>query len=177
MKYTILLAGIILLMSSCNNYYKAVISANPNKPAEIISLTNQSKYFILRSDSLAFAMNNISITNDQKELVCHLSELPKEHQLYVSNKKKTKLIYVKLDRDGKTESGVLNEVHVYASLNENTAIGQQTITIDKIEKIEVINKDVGKSFASHALPTLLVMFGIVVAVCIAFATGGFAIGI
>ncbi len=65
-----LLIAIIVIGSfaSCSNYYKVLLAPQPANAISITDLKKNNRYFILRNGNEAFAMNNVSISTDQKNL-------------------------------------------------------------------------------------------------------------
>ena len=141
----------ITVLTSCNNYYKVVIASDPAKAGNIENLKMQKKYFILRNGSQAFTMNNISLSADQKTIHCTLDSLPIEHMLYSTKGAKNKMKYKDINSTDENQSGVLNEVHLYVNPNANTAVGDYTLPLDQVQKIEILEKDKAKTRASYGM--------------------------
>jgi len=152
-----------LLLSRCHNFYKAVPPKSGNSAKAIDSLKLQSRYFILRNGSLAFSMTNIVISEDKKSLNCNLEILPFNHQLHLVKGRKGKLRYKKNEPQDQT---VLNEVHFYIRPDNNTAAGKYTLPLDKVEKIEVIEKDKGRTTGSYIIGAVGYTLGAVAVVTI-----------
>ncbi|MGG9964341.1 hypothetical protein [Ferruginibacter sp. SUN106] len=151
-----LLAALISigLFAACHNYYKAVPTPATNsneKAATVDSLKLQSRYFVLRNGSLSYLMNNIVISEDKKSLTCNLQTLPENHQLHLVKGRRGKMQYNKSNTNDLT---VLNEVHFYIASNEATATGNYTLQLDKVEKIEVIEKDKKRTTSSYVIGAL-----------------------
>ncbi len=124
----------------------------PPMAATISDLNLKHKYFILHDNSQAFAMNNISVSPDGKTMLCTLESIPAEHQLHLTDGSKSKMTYSNSnDRD---ESAVLNEVHIYTLTGLNTVAGSYTVGLDKIQKIEVLEKDKEKTKKSKRRGTI-----------------------
>jgi hypothetical protein len=164
------LAVFILLLSgqSCMNYYK--ISKTPKNTAtpDNIVQANPQRYFILRSGSNAYYMNNIVLSSDRKSLTCTLENLPPEHQLHLRSGRAGHMRYKKY----KPEAVVLNEVHLYIQQDNTTGAGNSyTLFLDKVQKIEVLEKDKGRTTTSYILGGLGYTVGaLVVATVIIIAT-------
>jgi hypothetical protein len=112
MKNLFLPLAFIVIVCSCNNYYKAMIVTNLSKVASIEGLKLKNKYFILRAGTQAFSVTNISFTDDQKTMHCNLGKLSNEHTLYVSQGIQNKMKYGK-ENAKQDETFVLDEVHLY----------------------------------------------------------------
>lgn len=140
MKKIIGLFTLSIALLSCNSYYKAITVNNPtgNDCAETLNM--KKKYFILHSDSAAFGMDKVSINSDNKNINCILTTLPDIHTLHLDNNKNKKLKY-KTGNDEYDETAVLNEVHLYFKPNTVFAIGFNEISLEKVNKIEVLEKD------------------------------------
>ena len=135
-----LLIAIIVLgsCSSCSNYYKAVLAQQPANADSITDLQMKNRYFILRNGGAAFAMKDISISGDKKDLQCNLVTVPFDHMQHLNRNEKSKLTY---NGRAEYESLVLDEVHVYISPDSNIVAGPYTLALAKVKKTEVIEKD------------------------------------
>lgn len=160
----ILIAG---AFSSCSNYYRVIAAPEPTKPTSYNNFQNSMKYYVLRNGSEAFAMKNISISTDRKNLECTLESLPQEHQVYIKNGSTGKLKYKKAGYEQADEAAVLNEVHIYITPGLTTGPGTFSLALANIQKIELIEKDKTKTRNSHAMgvgigigATLLILLGI-----------------
>lgn len=140
MKNTIIILLIIILLTSCSNYYK-VITINKSAASDVTTTLNLSnKFFILHNDSAVFSMENISLQDNNSKIKCTLSSLPDNHKLHMPRWGNKKLKY----QNGKNEydeSGILNEVHLFLSSKIIFEVGINEITVDKVTKIEIIEKD------------------------------------
>ena len=164
--------AILILFSSCNNYYKAVIASNANHASCIDELKSKNKYFILRNGTASFAISNITVAADQKTMECTLQNLPDEHKLHLTNGERGKMIYKKAAPDC-NETVVLQEVHLYIAADTAAVIGPYTLALDRIQKIEVIEEDRQRTRKSHTVGAIAITGGIVLTVGI-IAAAGFA---
>jgi len=173
MKNLLIAVIVLIAFSSCSNYYKAVLAPQTANADTITDLKMKEKYFILRNGSEAFAMKNISISTNRKNLQCNLETLPLEHKLHLTKGSKGKMEYskpTKISNNDEDESAVLNEVHVYIAPGDNTVIGPYSIALDKVQKIEVLEKDKQKTSKSNALAigisvgTVAILGGLIVAI-------------
>lgn len=164
-------AFLLICCSACHNYYKATPSpaaSTAEKAVSVDSLKLQNRYFILRNGSLSFYMNNIVLSDDKKSLTCDLDILPTNHQFHLVKGRKSKMMYRKNEAE---DLLVLNEVHFYISKDPNTAIGKYTLPLDKVEKIEVIEKDRKRTTSSYVIGAIGYTLGAVAVVgIIALAT-------
>jgi hypothetical protein len=140
--------SILIFIASCHHYYMAT-QQNINKDTgkTIDSLKQQDRYFILRNGKKAYYMYDQTLSNDRKTLTCTLDSLPPDHKLYLTKGRRGVMKY-------KLNSGdiaVLNEVHFYIDSSESTSFGKYTLQLDKIQKIEVIEKDKGRTTGSYII--------------------------
>lgn len=141
--------------SSCSNYYKAITAAEPTKAASLNDFQDNQKYYILRNGNSAFAMKNITISSDRKNVQCTLEELPFDHKLYVTNGTNGKMKYKTKTYTDDDESGVLTEVHIYLTPGSKTGTGAYTLALENIQKAEIIEKDKIKTRRSHTVGTVV----------------------
>jgi hypothetical protein len=150
--------AILIIFSSCSNYYKAITSSNASPASGIGELQSKNKYFILRNGTSSFAISNIAVAADQKTMQCTLQNLPDEHRLHLTNGERGKMIYKKSGPD-ENEKVVLQEVHIYIVADPAAVIGPYTLVLDKIQKIEVIEKDLQKTKKSHIVGAIAITGG------------------
>ena len=148
MKSLLITVMAISLLSSCSNYYKAALGSKPITASGIENLKTEKRYFILRDSNQAFAMNNITFSPDQKTMQCTLGDLPFEHKLHLTSRN---LKYNKTNFTDEDQTPVLNEVHIYINSNGNTVAGAYTLPLDRVDKIEILEKDKAKTRASYGV--------------------------
>jgi hypothetical protein len=139
----IIILVLLFVLTGCNRYYMAVkknLKENPDKSLD--SLKNQNRYFILRTPSQALYMRNIVLSEDRKTLTCNLDALLPEHQLHLG-KGKGNMRY--------KDAFVLNEVHMYIANDSVLSKGSYTLSLDQIQKIEVIEKDRKRTTNSYVI--------------------------
>ena len=142
---------IALLCAGCHNYYKAltVTPASDNRTMDKLdSLKLNNRYFILRNGSEAYYMRGLQINTDHTVLACTLDTLPIEHQLHLVNGRRSNRRYKKYDR---IDLQVLNEVHLYIQPDHTVALGPYSLALDKVHRIEVIQKDYKRTTNSYVL--------------------------
>jgi hypothetical protein len=159
----------ILSFFSCKNYYKAIRPSynNETEKAKIVdSLRLSSRSFILRNGAEAFYMKTPILSADQKTLVCNLEELSSFNKLHLTSGRKGNMQYIKND---KNDLAVLNEVHLYINPDTAAVLGRYTLSLDKVQKIEVIEKDrkrttnsyvigaIGISLSALAVATIIIL--------------------
>jgi len=142
----ILLVAVIFL--ACKTFYKAN-SFNPASSARTVdSLKNSNRYFILRNGEESFYIKNLQLSADKKTARCILDSLPVYHRLHLTKGLNGKMRY---RRDNPTNAEVINEVHFYMPKDTNAALGNYTLHLDKINKIEVLQHDKKRTTNSYVL--------------------------
>lgn len=143
-----------MLFLGCN-YYKPIpksVSATPEKKASQLDSLSQ-RTFIVHSGEEVFLMRDLQINKERKELEAILDEVPPNFQTYIKDTDR-KFRYKASAPD------VLQEVHLYANLGQSAAIGTRVvIPISNIEKIEVIERDKGRSDGNTVLAALGITIG------------------
>lgn len=156
-----LLVGLLflLLTGSCHNYYKTASARNGSYASSTIdSLRLQNRHFILRNGSQALYMKNIVVSADQKSLTALLDTLPPEHKLHLVNGRGGNMRYSKI---GLTDVAVLSEVHLYTSVNYSALPGENfNLPLDKVTKIEVIEKDNKRTTNSYVIGAIGTTLGV-----------------
>lgn len=168
-------AGLLLFtFFSCQNYYKATSVSYKNdteKAVQLDSLKRASRDFILRDGRTAFYMSNATISPDQKELICTLDTLSANNKLHLHKGRNGKMRYKKSNPN---EFSVLNETHIYTNSDNTAALGNYSLPLNKIEKIEVIEKDKARTNQSYILGGIavtactLVVAGVIIASTLSF---------
>lgn len=150
------------LLTSCNNYYKAVIT-DKSTVVRNVSTQYQNRYFILRNGGNAYSMSNLIVSDDKKTINCHIENLRENHLLHLVNGHGGHKRYKKKPM----ESSVLNEVHLYIPTDSSVKTGSDyTLALDKVQKIEVIEKDKGRTTTSYILGGLGITLGTVAIITI-----------
>ncbi len=156
---------IMATIASCHNYYKAS-SIRFNQPAKAVdSLQQKNRYFILRAGKNAYYMNDISISADRQTVtgICILTRNP---GLFTHEKIE---IWIKVLIS--PDVAVLNEVHFFVDAAESTSFGDYKLQLSKVQKIEVIQKDKGRTTGSYIVGALGYTVGaLTVVAIIALAT-------
>lgn len=149
-----------ILFCSCKSYFKIVsapVTNNIVKAASLDSLKNKDREFIIRNGNSAFYVRSLSINGNENSIECTLDKLAVAHRRYVDwgigGKKTYKGRY-------SIDAAVLNEVHIYTEPNNLMALGYNKIYLDKIQKIEIVEKDKGRTTASHIMGTIGLSVGI-----------------
>lgn len=150
MKKFIPLFSISLLLLSCSSYYKTLTVQNPSETECRQAIEMPDRYFIFHNGSSVFAMQDISLTNNNTALKYSLAELPVEHMMHLKNSKTKKFKYStgmgEYDR-----SAVLNEIHIYADSIAVPSAEVNEIAVAKLTSIEIIEKDKSKTRRKRAI--------------------------
>ncbi len=138
---------------SCKSYYKIVtvpVNNNAEKAAKIDSLKNKQRDFIIRNGSSAFYANTLSVNANENSMECTLEKLNASNILYVTRGINGRKTYHAVDPT------VLNEVHIYTNPDGSIVLGSNKIYLEKIQKIEIIEKDKRRTTASHVFGAMII---------------------
>lgn len=153
-------AAIILLLiaaQACKNFYKVSDKSNLSVVTDTTSIENMNRYFILRSGLNAYYMNNIILSKDRKSLTCSLETLPGAHTLHLRHGRGGKMRF----KTNEPEEAVTNEVHLYTQQDSNAVAGKNYfLSLNKVTKIEVLEKDKGRTARSYILGGLAITGGV-----------------
>lgn len=140
--------SLVFLFLGCHSYYEVSKTPVSSGNADSIINANPQRYFILRSGPNAYHMTNITVSADKKTLVCVPEIVSTEHTLHFSYGRGGNMRY----KAQAPEKAVLNEIHLYTPL-DNTIIpgASYTLSLEQVEKIEVLEKDKGKTTLSYVL--------------------------
>lgn len=151
-QFKILFTGFFIMASlaCCHNFYMAT-SANTASVSQtstsINKLKQQNRFFILRSGDRSYYMKALSLIEDQKTLNATLDTLPTDHLLYLTHGRKGKMLYKKSTLDEE----VLTEVHLFISKDTSIQPGNYSLSLDKVQKIEVVEKDKQRTTGSYII--------------------------
>lgn len=145
------IAGFAILFVACHNYYMATPA--PSKTAKLAyastdSLYKLNRYLILRAGGNAYYISSIKLSEDQKTAACILDTLAPEHKLHLVNGRKGKMQYNKKDAN---DLLILSEVHIHIPQDNIVSPGSYTLQLDKVNKIEVIEKDKKRTTNSYVV--------------------------
>lgn len=163
------LLSIVLLLLACKTFYKAN-SARSGSASEswssADSLKKINRYFILRNGDEAFYIKNIELSADQKTARCILDPLTDNHSLHLANGRNGKMSYKRSDLN---DLGVVNEVHFYIPKDNTVAVGNYTLQLEKITKIEVLEHDKKRTTNSYVIGAIGYTLGGIALVAIIIA--------
>lgn len=142
--------AIPVLLCSCGHYYKAIqapIATPVEKAASIQKLSADKRTLILRNGTDAFLMNNVVIKAEEKLLECTLDDLPDIHRLHLTRGRDGKMKYLAGGKEPGDidDKAVLTEAHLYLLPLSSVAKGFQTILLNNITQIEIIEPDAKKA--------------------------------
>lgn len=160
----LLLAFILTGNSSCFlNFYKTTQSravTNTGKATTIDSLSAQRKDFIVHNEEgLSYYMSSLKLSDDQQSLACRLDTLAGIHNLHLKQGKRNNMRYKKNEA-----IYILNEVHLYLPADVKLQPGDIVLPLNKVTKIEIIEKDKQRTSSNHILSTVGVSLGAVIVV-------------
>jgi hypothetical protein len=162
--FSFTMAMLLIMQTSCfRNYYKIAKQPVIATPESISTLKNDNRYFVLRSGTYAWYMNNISLSNDQKTIRFDLANLPEEHRLHLRRGEHHENFQYKRDRPTRV---VLSEVHFFIPEDPSISNGPYTLALSKVQKIEVIEKDGGRTAGSFIGGTFAILGSIAAGVLI-----------
>jgi hypothetical protein len=129
----------LISFCSCDvNYYKPRTINKQQETSEFLNSANAGRYFILRTPGMAYAMNNIKLSLDKKQLHFIIDSLPGNHKLHLFNGATGNLDFSKK----RNEENIINEVHIYKDIDQVFNPYQPImISIDSISKIEILQLD------------------------------------
>ena len=156
----------IIGLFSCHNFYKATSPKYKNeaeKVSTVDSLRLTSRYFILRNGSEAFYIKTPVLSADQKTLECTLDNISPLHFRHLTAGLGGNMRYRKNDVG---DYSVLNEVHFYISPDSNAVLGKYSLRLDKVQKIEIIEKDNKRTTSSYVIGAVGVTLGAITVVTI-----------
>jgi hypothetical protein len=113
-----------------------------------------SKVFIYHSDTNIYHLDNVKLQPETGDISGILKSVDPVHQTYINDKKKKYAYKPSL-------SLVINEVHLYGSLDSHNRIGDTVrIALRNIEKMEVIERDKLRSTVTTVFTVIGVAAGI-----------------
>lgn len=149
------------LIISCSYYkVKNLPITSENLSEQYNTINKNEKYVVLHTNNNDFHLKNIVLNEDTKSIEGEIDSISKKHSLYNPTKKKSAYKYDK-NKVIKT-----NEVHFYTSQEIPFEVGKSiTIPYDQIEKVEVYDKDSGRTL----LNVLGLTFGTIAVIAIIIA--------
>ncbi len=151
LKTLLFFVGLQFILAGCANYYKVIskpVENNSQKAAAIDTLKKDGRIFFLRDGNTAFFINNPIINVEQNKIECTLDSLSSMNKFHLALGRKGKMQYKKIKP---AEKAVLNEAHLYVDPGTNAALGKYSISLESINKIELIVKDKRKTTNSYIL--------------------------
>ncbi|GGD15696.1 hypothetical protein [Flavobacterium orientale] len=149
------------LVISCSYYnVKNLPTSSENFSENYNTINKNEKYVVLHTNNNDFHLKNIVLNEDNKSIEGEIDSISKKHLLYNPTKKKSAYQY------DKKKVIKTNEVHFYTSQEIPFEVGKSiTIPYDQIEKVEVYDKDSGRTL----LNVLGFTFGTIAVIAIIIA--------
>ena len=104
-------------------------------------------------------MDKLVLSTDKTTMSCTLDMLSSFNRLHLTTGKGGKMRYKKHDPG---DLSVLNEAHVYIVPDTAVTTGKYSLSIDKVQKIEVIEKDKQRTSNSYVLGGLAITAGVAI---------------
>jgi len=132
------------LVISCSYYnVKNLPTSSENFSENYNTINKNEKYVVLHTNNNDFHLKNIVLNEDNKSIEGEIDSISKKHLLYNPTKKKSAYQY------DKKKVIKTNEVHFYTSQEIPFEVGKSiTIPYDQIEKVEVYDKDSGRTLSN-----------------------------
>ncbi len=144
MKGLIILLVIGVLFSGCfKNYYK-VKTKPTNDSTTLAALKNSDKYFIIHLRNGFYHLKNIRVNGSMLE--GEMQTLPPEREKFIMASQAPSKTYKTRDR-----ALLFSEIHLYAQDESAKDTTHLSIPMSSISKINIYEKDTGKTIASYAL--------------------------
>lgn len=166
----LLLFSAILLLTACHNYYMATpayLGTTFQRAATIDSLKLADRYFILRNGNKSFYMSNAILNQDHNTVECTLDTILPYNKLHLTHGRRGKMQYKK---SVITDLNVLNEVHVYIPPDTISTFGKYSLDLNKVQKIEVIEKDKNRTTGGYIVGGIAISIGILAIFTAIFAS-------
>ena len=160
----------MLLLTACHNYFMATpayLGTTFQRAATIDSLKLGNRYFILRNENESFYMSNTILNQDHKTVECTLDTILPYNKLHLTHGRRGKMQYKK---SVITDLNVLNEVHVYIPPDTVSTFGKYSLDLNKVQKIEVIEKDKNRTTGSYIVGGNSISIGILAIFTAIFAS-------
>ena len=145
----------------------AYLGTTFQKAATIDSLKLANRYFILRNGNESFYMSNAILNQDHKTVECTLDTILPYNKLHLTHDRRGKIQYKK---SVITDLNVLNEIHVYIPPDIVFTFGKYSLDLNKVQKIEVIEKDKNRTTGSYIVGGIAISMGILVIFIAIFAS-------
>ena len=147
----------LMAVASCSHYYKVEKAPAALQRPDSTLTANPHRYFILRSGFNAYHMEDMSLSPDRTTVTCRLEVLPEEHRLHLRNGRGGHLRY----KASAPEEAVLSEIHLYIPQDTTAVSGHvYSFSLGKVEKLEILQKDKGRTTMSYVLGGLGIGAGV-----------------
>ena len=162
--FGIIAIPLFYLLTGCQHFYKTQSFQNTKATnldtagiaQNIDAAQYQNRYFILRTGSEAYYMRNVMVSEDRKFITCQLDTLQSIHTFHLTKGRGGNMRY----KVNHPERAVLNEVHLYIPTDTAAkAFSSYSLPLNTVQKVEVIEKDKGKTTLSYVLGGLGIAAG------------------
>ena len=139
--------ALLNMMFSCSYFKVSEIESHSdsNKQQQIKKFNQEQKYIVVHQNEKQYHLDDLNLDTEEQILAGKLVNLNKNHQ----HPKDPNVKIGKTYRYNKGKTDPLNEIHIY--LNNNFDLEQNTnisIPISEIDRIAVVDKNVGKTIIS-----------------------------
>jgi hypothetical protein len=152
-----------VVLSGCfqNYFIKRTITPTDVYPTTIERAKQENRFFILHSGERAYAITSLQVDQPQKQLDVKLGLLERDHRLYVDNPENRRY------RISKGEAPVLTEIHLYTKDTISFALNEAiTIPVDRLTRIELLEKNIASSTTNHILSAVGVTLGLLTVIMV-----------
>lgn len=139
---TILIIAVAAFSGCFKNYFK-VNSKPATDSATLAALKDSDKYFVIHLKNGFYALKNISANGNMME--GDLQKLPPEREKFVYKSQARSLLF--------------SEVHLYAQNETATDTSHILIPLKSVSKINIFERDSGRTIGSYVLGGLGIYFG------------------
>jgi hypothetical protein len=152
-KGVLALLVILVMFSGCfKNYYK-VVSQTSSDSVTLSALKNSDKYFVIHLKNGFYGLKNITANGNTLE--GELQPLPHEREKFVFASQAPGKTYTSRDK-----ATLFSEIHLYAQEETSKDSGRFSIPLSSVTKINIYEKDTGKTIGSYVLGALGIYLGI-----------------
>ena len=148
--------ALLNMMFSCSYFKVSEFESNSDssKQQQINKFNQEQKYIVVHQNEKQYHLDDLNLDTEEQILAGKLVNLNKSHQ----HPKDPNVKIGKTYRYNKGKTDPLNEIHIY--LNNNFDLEQNTnisIPISEVDRIAVVDKNVGKTIISIVGSTIGVL--------------------
>ncbi|MEO5581814.1 MAG: hypothetical protein ABIR66_03920, partial [Saprospiraceae bacterium] len=155
----IAICACMVILIGCSSYYK--VKTFPSTEPLTEQIKNKSKYFIVHQGTQAWHLKNIALNEQVKEITGSFETLPVGHQNYIkTNPNSSTNRY----RPRYINANPTYEVHIYITEYAEAGDSLIKVPLEAIQKVEIYDKAIGETVASHVIGTLGAIAGVIVVI-------------